>query len=125
LRAGPQKPPTLAKKEQLGSQQLLACHLLGLWRMAGRSKVRARGVTYFEAKVGVLVVALVGSGAAYAYGQAHADESDQKSAEAAGRVLKAAERYFEDSGSGWPTITSLRRDDYRESDVSGSDAWSR
>ncbi len=86
-------------------------------------RFRKRGVTVFEAKLVAGALALSLTGGVFAYGRAEADDRARASQQAATRILKAAERHFEERNEGCPTVTSLRRDEHLEPDAPISDAW--
>jgi hypothetical protein len=82
-----------------------------------------RGVTVFEAKLVAGALALTLTGAVFAYGHAEADDRARTSQESATRILKAAQRHFDEQNEGCPTVTTLGRDQYLPPDAPTSDAW--
>ena len=82
-----------------------------------------RGISRFEAKLGVLVGALTVTGVVFATSRADDDQRQRVSEQAASKILSAATRFAKESGSGCPTISSLMEDDLLAKDTQLSDAW--
>lgn len=87
------------------------------------SRHKQRGISRFEAKLGAAVAALTITGVVYATSQAESEDRVERSRAAASKILKATTAYADDSGSGCPTVSSLKRDQLLAEDVSLSDAW--
>ena len=88
-----------------------------------RQRERERGVTRFEAALAVAAVTLTVSGALYALNKSRADGRVESSQRAAGQILNAASDYVSEEGSGCPTVSSLKRDNFLEGGAPTSDAW--
>ena len=88
-----------------------------------RSRRFARGVTRFEIGLAVAAVTLTASGALYALNKSRSDGHVERSERAASQILNAASDYVAEEGTGCPTVSSLKRDEFLERTVPTSDAW--
>lgn len=95
----------------------------GLRRHGPQSRGFARGVTRFEVALAVAAVTLTASGALYALNKSRSDGHVEQSERAASQILNAASDYVAEEGTGCPTVSSLKRDEFLESTVPTSDAW--
>lgn len=82
-----------------------------------------RGVTRFEAGLAAAALTLTLSGVLYALNKSESDGRVASSERAAGQILNAASDYVADDGTGCPTVSSLKRDEFLDDTVPTSDAW--
>ena len=82
-----------------------------------------RGITRFEAGLVVAALTLTSSGALYALNKSRSDGRVESSERAASQILNAASDYVAAEGTGCPTVSSLKRDEFLESKAVTSDAW--
>jgi len=63
------------------------------------------------------------SGALYGLTKTRSDDRAANSERAANLILNAASDYVAQQGTGCPTVSSLKRDEFLENTVPTSDAW--
>ncbi|HEY6725671.1 MAG TPA: hypothetical protein VI197_16670 [Polyangiaceae bacterium] len=82
-----------------------------------------RGITRFELGLAVGALTLTLSGALFALNKSRSEGRVESSQRAAGQILNAASDYVTESGTGCPTVSSLKRDKFLDGAAPTSDAW--